>query len=197
MLRPFLLCVLLALVLQTIATAQTKPNQIGLRLGAPLGVTYRRNITERTALELVVGTGSRTWNARYYERSFESHFGDDATLYLDHSVSNIIHTQLRYLFLRPIVWEGVPGKFDWYFGPGVGFKSAKVKYVYETLYFPFGVESTTRTDVDFGPELVVGGGYTLEEIPLNFFLEVNILIELSDRPGQLRGNSAIGLRYGF
>jgi hypothetical protein len=55
----------------------------------------------------------------------------------------------------------------------------------------------SRTDIDLGPEGILGMEYTFEDIPLTIFGEFSLMVEFADRPGAFRGFSGAGARYNF
>ena len=59
------------------------------------------------------------------------------------------------------------------------------------------VTTSTRTDIDIGPEGILGMEYTFEQVPLTIFGEFSLFIEIVDRPAALRGLSGVGVRYNF
>jgi hypothetical protein len=153
---------------------------LGFKIGEPMALTYKNYLPNNKALEFVLGTSPKTWDKIYYGNSFENKFKD-----YDHyrlRVSNIIYTQVRYVIHHHINTEGIDGKLDWYWGVGVAYKKAKTKYDYTiTGNSPKEIYVLERTDVDFGPEVIGGLEYTMQNAPISIFTEFSTMLELADR----------------
>jgi len=189
--------VLVLVILAGEIFAQKMSRGIGLRLGEPLGITYKLYLENNKALEFGVGTAVSNWGGKYYENSFKHYNRYDGNRYLSHKVNNTIYLQGRYLIHYDIPIEGMMGDLDWYWGLGAVLKSARVRYNYQENVAPFRTFKDTRTDIDFGPEGIAGMEYVFDEIPLTIFGEVSLMFELADRPTALRAFAATGLRYNF
>jgi len=177
--------------------AQKAAHGIGLRLGEPMGLTYKLYLENNKALEFGFGTAASSWSSAYYKNSFKHYSRYDGNRYLSHDVQSTIYLQGRYLIHYDIPIEGMIGDLDWYWGLGAVLKSARVRYNYQENIAPFRSFTDTRTDIDFGPEGIVGMEYAFDEIPLTIFGEVSVLFELLDRPAALRAFAAAGVRYNF
>jgi len=168
---------------------------IGLRLGEPLGITYKRYLPGNRAVEFVLGTAPKDWSDNYYTNSFEDRYDDQDEV--NHDVKSVLYLQGKYLFHNPISAEGIEGKFTWYWGPGILLKTARVEYHYrDEARIDNRVYETNRTDVDFGPELVGGIEYTFEDAPIAVFGELELLLELTDRT-TFRLLGGVGARFNF
>jgi hypothetical protein len=168
---------------------------IGLRLGEPLGITYKRYLPANRAVEFVLGTAPNGWSSNYYSNSFEDRY--DNYDEVNHDVNSVLYLQGKYLFHNPISAEGIDGKFTWYWGPGILLKSARVEYHYrDELRIDNRVYQKDRTDFDFGPELVGGLEYTFEDAPISVFGELELLLELTDRT-TIRLLGGVGARFNF
>ena len=168
---------------------------VGLRIGNPLGLTYKRYLPNDRAFEFLFGTAPGSWNKNYYKNSFKDRDDYNDYSYQSHNVESTVYFQGRYLFQYNIPVEGMVGKLDWYWGAGALLKFAKVNYKYE---LPNDAQqSDTRTDIDFGPEGIAGMEYTFDDIPLTLFGEVSVLLEFADRPLTFRAFSAAGVRFNF
>jgi hypothetical protein len=185
--------VFLFLILSVSAFAQKQG--IGLRIGNPLGLTYKRYLSNDRAFEFGIGTAAPGWNKNYYKNSFSDFDRYDNYLYRSHTVNSTVYFQGRYLFQYDIPVEGMVGKLGWYWGGGAMLKFATVTYTYE---LPNDAqESDKRTDIDFGPEGIAGMEYTFDDIPLTIFGEVSVLLEFADRPLTFRAFAAAGARFNF
>jgi hypothetical protein len=175
-------------------TIYAQDRGIGLRLGTPMGITYKKYLPRDKAVEFGLGTGYTTWYHNYYENSFHDFDRYEGFDYVSHTVRAPLYLQGRYLFHQDIHVEGMVGELEWYWGIGALMKVANVDYRYRDD----GVLITDRrTDLDFGPEGMLGMEYTFRDIPLTIFGEFSLMIEFADRPGALRGYSGVGARYNF
>ena len=176
-------------------TAYAQHQGAGLRLGEPLGFTYKRYLPGNKAFEIVVGTAPTDWSERYYKNSFERRYKDEDEV--DTKVKQVVYLQGRYLFHNPIPTEGLEGKFDWYWGVGILLKTARVEYRYrDELPATKEVFKRKRTDLDFGPDLIGGVEYTFEDVPVSIFGELDLLLELRDRT-TVRLLGGFGARINF
>lgn len=195
--------VVFLLLVALIPTAQAQhddtPNSIGLRLGDPIGISYKRYLRNSRAVEFVLGSGANGWYGRYYKDSFDHFSRYDNDRYLSHRVESTVTVLGRYLFHHNIAMEGPAseGTLDWYWGLGGMLRTAKVRYHYQENFAPFLVKNDTRNDITFGPEAIIGMEYTFEDIPLTLFGEFSLLIEIADRPGAVKFSGATGARFNF
>jgi hypothetical protein len=177
--------------------ADAQDRSLGLRLGYPLGITYKSYIQSNRAVEFLLGTAPSGWNSQYYEKSFDKYNDFDNSAYMSHHVKSTVYLQGRYLFQYNIPVDGMEGNLGWYWGAGAMLKFASVQYQYKTNEPPNNPYFQTVTDVDFGPEFMAGMEYTFEDVPITLFGEVSILIELANRPLVLRGFTGVGGRLRF
>lgn len=191
----WIVSIIIGLLLCNSAAAQDR--SIGLRLGYPLGITYKAYVQSNHAVEFLLGTAPGSWNSQYYENSFDKYNDFDNSTYMSHSVKNTVYVEGRYLFQYNIPIDGMVGKLDWYWGAGAMLKFASVKYQYRTNEPPNNTYYQTVTDVDFGPEFMAGMEYTFEDVPITLFGEVSILLELANRPLVLRSFAGVGGRLRF
>jgi hypothetical protein len=188
----------IALVLLACCTvSNAQKHAIGLRLGDPMGITYKNYLTKTRSVEFILGSASKNWHWDYYQNSFEdySQFSNDR--YISHQVLSTLYLQGRYLLNYDIQIDGMVGKLDWYWGLGALVKAAHVRYTFQDFSGNVPVESGTKYDIDFGPEGIIGLEYKFQNIPLSVFGEASLLIELADRPGAIRVFGAVGARYNF
>lgn len=169
---------------------------IGIRLGDPMGITFKKYLPNHKAVELGLGTSTIGWHANYYKNSFHSLNRYEGYDYRSHDVRSTIYMQARYLFHYDIPIEGMIGKLEWYWGIGGLMKVAQVNYRYWDLESQTNLNDA-RTDIDIGPEGILGMEYTFEQVPLTIFGDISLMAEILDRPGVLRGFSGVGVRYNF
>jgi hypothetical protein len=183
--------------------AQRKKNQIGLRLGDPIGITYRTFLSEKSALQFGVGTAASQWNPSYYEKSFDYYFDhNDDFEYQSHKTKDVLYLQARYVVHSKIVWDEIPGRFDWYWGIGAMAKRATINYEYLQFYTIEDVrtpyyEEIKITDYDIGPESIIGIQYSFKDVPLSIDFDVSVLMEFHDRVIAMRGFTALCFLYNF
>jgi hypothetical protein len=189
--------VMVILFLATTVSALAQKQSIGLRIGNPLGLTYKRYLPNDRAFEFGIGTAPGGWNKNYYENSFSDFDRYDDFRYRSHAVNSTVYLQGRYLFQYDIPIEGMVGKLGWYWGAGAMLKFATVKYTYQENDAPGPNATDTRTDIDFGPEGIAGMEYTFDDIPLTVFGDVSLLLEFADRPFTFRAFAAAGARFNF
>lgn len=170
---------------------------VGLRLGDPSGITYKKFYNRQRAVEFGIGSIPAQWHNSYYVNSFDEYGRYDAYRYQNHNVESTIFFQARYLFHYNIPVENLTGVLNWYWGGGGVMKFAKVRYRYQNYSDPGPVFPDTHTDVDFGPEGIAGLEYTFPDIPLSVFGETSLLFEIVNRPAAVRAYGALGLRYNF
>jgi hypothetical protein len=177
--------------------AQKKDNGIGIRLGEPMGVSYKRYLPDNRAIEVILGSAARGWSSSYYRNSFEHYSKYDAYDYRSHKVKSLVYLQARYLFQNNILIEGMPGKLDWYWGFGGLLKSAQVEYHYRNKIAPFTNYVDKKNDIDLGGEAILGMEYAFDNIPMSIFAEISLMVEFVDRPVAFRSFTGIGARYNF
>jgi hypothetical protein len=168
---------------------------IGLRLGDPVGITYKKYLPNSThAIEFILGSASPNWAERYYRNSFRDDDKFDTKNYLTHTIESTLYLQVRYLKQHAVTVNGVNGSVEWYRGAGALLKVAKVDYRFQDGALS---QRDIVTDVDLGLELPVGLEYTFEDVELTLFCETSLFIELANRPGALQLKAAVGVRYNF
>ena len=189
-------CIFILAVFLISFSARAQKQAIGLRVGDPIGATYKYYRGDGKAIEFIFGTASPNWRKNYYETSFDKYSKYDGDTYQSHKVSNPVYIQARYLFHNHYPVDEMEGRLDWYWGIGTMLKIGKVEYHY--LDGSDGVSKTDkRNNLDFGPDGIIGVEYTFEDIPLNVFGEMSLLVELVDRPFALQIYGGVGARIFF
>jgi len=168
---------------------------IGLRLGDPTGVTYKKYLNRYNAVEFIVGTAGPAWGGAYYENSFDDFRDPIRYRYVGHDVRSALFLQARFQKHYNIDISGMDGRWDWYWGVGVAMKVAGVRYRYYDANTGF-TKTDTFTDIDLGPEGMAGMEYTFENVPISVFAELSMMFEVVDRVS-LRPLSGAGARYRF
>jgi len=170
---------------------------IGLRLGDPMGATYKKYLGKTNAIEFGIGTAPARWHNSYYINSFDEYSGYDSYRYQNHAVQSTLYLQARYLFHYPLPVENMEGKLDWYWGVGGLLKVAKVKYTFRENDSPFTTSTDVKNDFDIGPEGILGLEYAFQDVPLSVFSEGSMMLEFLDRPITIRGFGCLGVRFNF
>jgi len=187
----------LALIICTSAAAQNVPTQsVSLRLGIPVGFTYKFYTGKKEAFEFILGGASPYWANHYYINSFNTFSKYKDFKYLDHHVQSTIYLEGRYVKDFAIPTSGMEGALNWYCGAGAVLKVAKVNYRYTNIDANPPTQTDNHTDIDFGPEAILGAEYWLEDTPFSFYGEGSAMLELFDRVGG-RLFGAVGVRYHF
>lgn len=186
---------LIVLIISTTAMAQQQG--IGLRLGDPMGVTYKKYVGRTQAVEFGIGSASARWHNTYYINSFEEYSRYDNYRYQNHSVLSTVYLQGRYLFHFNLPMQNMEGKLEWYWGAGALLKASKIQYRFQNREAPFASDRAIVNDIDLGPEGIIGLEYTFQDTPLTVFGETSLFLEIADRPAAMRGFGGLGVRYSF
>jgi hypothetical protein len=172
---------------------KTGSQGIGLRLGDPVGLTYKKYIDKSKAFEFILGTAAPGWRNGYYHNSFDFHDDFNDYRYRTHEVQSSISFQGRLQFHHNIYIQGMEGKWDWYWGVGGVLRLAKVRYSYDD---GGTIVRETYNDFDLGPDGIGGMEYTFENVPISVFAEVSLMLEIVDRL-TLQPLSGAGARFRF
>src|SRR5690606_26981676 len=177
------------------AVTWAQKQSLGLRMGDPIGLTYKKYTHTNKAIEFILGTAPPGWRSDYYQNSFYEYSKYDGFTYRSHKLRNPVYLQARYLLHYDIPVEGMEGKLEWYWGLGGMLKFGKIEYRYHDGPPGNNPGTDTRNTLDFGPDGIGGVEYTFEDIPLNVFGEVSLLLEIADRPLTLQMFGAVGARF--
>lgn len=192
-----LIFLFISLAICVTATAQNFPvHSVSARLGVPLSITYKQYVTRKAAFEFGVGSVSPFWANHYYINSFNSFPKYKNFDYIDHTVHSTVYLQARYLKDFPIPTTGMEGQLNWYCGVGAVAKISPITYTYTNVDAIPVVQSDRRTDIDFGPEAILGAEYWLEDTPFSFYGEGSAMLEIVDRVTG-RAFAAVGVRFHF
>lgn len=182
------------LFISNISLAQIYDQGFGLRIGDPLGVTYKSYFNRTSALELTLGSTSGNRHGSYFKSTFTNRDEYNGFNYIDHTVDFTLAFQARLLWHESFP-ANVEGRLDWYWGLGGHLRFADVTYTY------FDQDNFLRydnaTNFDLGPEGILGMEYELLDFPIVGFGEVSLMTELVDNPFRLRFFGAFGIRYAF
>ncbi len=180
---------------------QEYDNGVGLRLGDPFGISYKKYLSPTQAIEFIGGSSGNRWNASYYKKSFGRINRFDDFLYYNHGLDYTIGFSARYLNHKKFS-EDLDGGLQWYYGVGLHLRFASVEYEYIRLEDIAEYQTADRFfeehyNYDIGPEAIIGTEYTLYNAPITFFAEVSLFAEVVDNPLALRFYGAFGIRYNW
>ena len=170
---------------------------VGLRLGEPLSITFKKFIDDNIAFEAMFGRAGVNSN-QYYQRAFDRNRPSSNAFYAGHSTGASYSFNVRGAYHEDITDDlNIDvGYFLAYAGAGVQLRSTRVDYSYTD-----GAGSVllrdSRRNVDFGPEIFGGGEYYFDDLPISVFAEVGLFVELLDRFGHIKLQGALGIRYLF
>ena len=180
--------------MHTNVIAQQHDQGIGLRIGDPVGITYKSYFNNNAAIELILGSTSANRHGNYYKTSFNNRDKFNGLAYIDHQVDYTLAFQGRVLWHEAFP-ANVEGRLDWYWGLGGHLRLSNVDYVYSD---PNGIIlGESETNFDLGPEGILGAEYELLDYPIVTFAEVSMMGELVDNPFRFRFFGALGIRYAF
>src|SRR4051812_7644051 len=94
--RVWIVAAVLGLFAVNAATAQDR--SLGLRLGYPIGISYKTYIQSNHAVEFILGTAPGGWSSNYYKNSFDKYSDFNNFSYMSHHVRSTLYLEGRYLF---------------------------------------------------------------------------------------------------
>ena len=188
------LLLLLSLIIISSATINAQIG-LGVRIGDPTAVTIKK-YTGNGAFEFNIGYSPSYYSYSYYNHYYDNYYGKKYPNYRydGYGSGGNIDLQAHYLIQKDI-HANIDGKFQWYFGGGLQFRS-RTYYVNYHDNNGFYYSHQRFRDIDFGLDGVIGAEYTFDEIPLTLFADTNIFIEVVDYP-YAWWQLGIGARYNF
>lgn len=202
----FLLTVTFSYGQQKKSSSSAKNFGVGLKIGDPLGFSLKKYMGNNKALELIIGRSTYFGGYNhdyYYEHS--DHYRNNPNYYLNNnynyrggprSQSFPFALQFRYLAHKDI--KGVDG-LQWFAGAGIQFRYQRFEYYYE-YRDQFGIYRSgfdRVVDYGIGPDIIGGVEYTFEDVPISISADLNLYIEIVDRPFYLLLQGGITGRYNF
>jgi hypothetical protein len=179
---------------------------IGIKIGDPIGLTYKAYFLDRLGFEIVAGIPTGGLYANFIIDEFNNlefeGFEGDSLLYISHDIGASAALQARFLLHNPLP-SGITGEtgVDWYVGIGFSLRFLDVTYQFQN------VSSGDPTDFELGeanekfflqgPEITLGFEYALNNLPLTAFAEGNVFLSLGSVSTDLRFLGGLGLRYNF
>jgi len=187
--------------------AFSQNNGIGVRMGDPTGVTYKKYMGNN-ALEINIGytylfeNGNNWYSDRYDVWYKKQKFNYTGYEYLGYSnVSFPLCLQIHYLFQKPIsAADSKVGKLSWYWGLGgqLRLQSYSFDYAYKDASGPDWnyVYGKRVTDLNIGVDGVGGVEYKFSKAPFSVFCDFTLELEIYDNFAPW-GQAGIGGRYNF
>lgn len=170
---------------------------IGLRLGEPLSITYKKFLDDNFAIEGMFGRAGINSN-QYYQRSFDNNRPSPNAFYASHSTGSSFAFNLRAAYHEDITDDLniEVGYLLAYAGAGVQLRSTRVDYTYGAGDVTVLLRES-RKNIDLGPEIFVGGEYYFDDLPISVFAETGVFVEFLDRFGHFKLQGGLGVRYIF
>lgn len=189
---------------QNMAYSGPRPNTwgVGVRLGDPTGFTAKKYLRQGRAWEYILGRPAGWWYGDgYYRDRFRNKNLPGDTRFDRIRNYNALSFQMRYLF--HLDFPDAPG-LQWYYGFGGQLRISTFDYYYST-FVPTGPgnsgfwrpEVQRGTAFGVGADGVLGMEYTFSEAPISVFLDLNLYLEILERPFFAAGQLGLGVRYNF
>ncbi len=174
---------------------------IGFKIGDPFAITYRFYATEKFAVGIDFGRAASGLYSNLFRDKFDEIPEPDSTVvlvYEGHKVTNhsVVSARVFYYIKGPRSIKGLNA----YVGAGWQVQFVDVEYAYlEVEKDPPNLARTQPPiSVSFqpmGPEATLGLEYAYFSLPITFFIEGSIFIDLVE--GWRRFQGGTGLRYVF
>jgi hypothetical protein len=195
--------ILLAFVFNHLSMFSYSQNMgIGIRLGDPAGITFKK-YSSKNALEVNIGrsylfNGNKWYNTHFNYWYNKQNYNYKEYQYLGYGSGVPVALQLHYLFRNPV--KSTQG-LEWYWGFGGQMRFQRYYYSYRyklhgdpNWYYAY---DQAVTDIDLGFDGVLGMEYNFKDIPLALFADINIFMEIIDRPFLFWFQGGLGVRYNF
>lgn len=173
---------------------------IGVKVGDPVGNTFKVYFLKRFAFEAVVGNTTSGLYSQFIREQFEVDPQFDTLRYLGHAKRFSVSGQARVLIHNPLP-EAISGEagIDWYLGLGWNVRTLKIEYTYDTgddSPISYMIGKSTVTHVLYGPDVILGFEYVLPELPLAAFAEAGMFYDIAI-VHEFKFEGGLGLRYIF
>lgn len=183
---------------------------VGLKVGAPIGLTYKMYFLKRFAFEVAGGFSNTSTSEDYikdkFNQALKAHFDDPdkfaAYDYSIHSLEGSYAGQVRLMMHLPIP-RGLSGRgfenLDWYVGIGAEIRVIDIKYLYKYQKGTHSedIESFRHRLVELGPEWMLGFEYAFKDIPLSAFAEMGMFIRINEKTPFSAVQGGLGVRLNF
>jgi len=173
---------------------------VGIKVGDPIGLTYKIYFRQRFAAEVVGGSTTSGLFSDFIIESFEVDPEYQDFTYIGHENEISPTVQARLLIHSPLP-AGITGEtgIDWFIGIGYMVRFLRVNYTFESGDNPvdFMIGNIEETFMLSGPEGILGFEYVLSTIPVTVFVEGGIFIDVQEEISEPRFQGGLGLRYNF
>ena len=182
---------------------------IGVKIGAPMSLTYKTYFLKRFAFEATAGISNTSVSdefliAKFDELTTTKFAGAELNLveYFMHSVEGVYAAQARFMIHSPIPRALSARGFenlDWYIGLGAVLRIIDVKYLYE---YEDGqnmenIKSFRQKIEEYGPEWLFGFEYAFKGVPLAAFAEMGMFFRINEKEPFHAIQGGLGVRYVF
>lgn len=187
----------------TCVVAQKKKHigGVGLKMGAPMGITYKQYFLKRFGFEIAGGLANSNLSDTDVEERFNEMPEYSEFTYALHEVRSGYAAQARVVMHNPIprflTRRGFVG-LDWYIGAGAEFRIIQIEYLYKVEISPTSndFQNADYTSKDIGPEWMLGIEYAFSEIPFSAFAEMGMFFKVNGKQSHsLQGG--LGARFNF
>ena len=184
---------------------------IGIKVGAPMALTYKMYFLKRFAFEIAGGLSNTSVSEDYVKDKFgeitEIEMGGNeipSIEYFEHTKEGIYAAQARLMMHNPIP-KILSGRgyenLDWYIGLGAEIRVIDIKYLYRYTPDPY-VEKTDIASfrhklVEYGPEWMFGFEYAFKDIPLAAFAEMGMFFRINEDVPFHAVQGGLGARFNF
>jgi len=169
---------------------------LGLRIGDPMGITYKIYYKRKIAFELTGGVGFSGLYSPIHRQKFNLIDKFSEFEYIAHNVESSYAHQGRV-----ILHHSIPGyhRLDWYIALGYHVRWYQLKYVYSFIdeNDRQDVGSSLYNDFDLGPEGALGFEFDYPNVPITVFAEAGAFYNLEGVKKFWRIQGALGARIDF
>lgn len=191
------------LLLFSAATITAGDLGIGIRLGDPNGLTFKK-YNGNKAWELSVGRTYWIYGRGWYDKNFDKwyehqKYGYSEFQYIGYKSTFPVGMQLHYLIHKDMKKQkSESGKVTWYYGIGgqLRFQNFYYNYRYKLNGDPnwYYANDVRVTNIDLGVDGVLGLEYTFKEAPVSIFIDGVLFVEIADAPFMMWGQGGFGVR---
>lgn len=173
-----------------VGSSAEKNMGIGVRVGDPTGVTFKKYLGTKAALEF--NAGISTFISGYnYDYDYDKHYGKNGYYGYGHGNRFGLSFQAHYTRLFDI--KPVTG-LQWYVGGGLQLRTVSYDYYYRDQYDNY--YAARASYVQFGLDALGGAEYTFRDAPFSVFADVNFFINFVNNPN-VYVQPGIGGRFNF
>ena len=181
---------------------------LGIKVGAPIGLTYKMYFLKRFAFEMAGGFSNTSIADDYIKQKYHeilpTKFSTPESqnyAYFIHSIEGSYAGQARLMMHLPIP-RGLSGRgfenLDWYIGVGAEIRVIDIKYMYEFQEgFSEEVRSFRHRLIEYGPEWMFGFEYAFKDVPLSAFAEMGMFFRINESEPFNAVQGGLGARFNF